>query len=374
MTQAWGLAAQYTLTVLEQHEVQGTQPSANAIDPDDGTIVGDIFPGAAYNQAIQFTPTFQVLSGPVSGAFDVEEGVIVGFVYDDSDQQSGHYPPQAAVWDHGSVRLLERPHPDEPHPHSIATCVNAAGDIWGTAVHTDEWIPPRGPSFRPITPVEWVDGEVLVDLPTLGGAQGSVNTCDDGGNSAGWSLTDEGEQHCTWWTAWGSVYDCHPHHGTSASTGIAMNNRGQLVGNATQYGRSFGYLWQWPGVWWLMPLPGDVSSVVQAVNENGDTVGRSCDDPGGYGHCRAVVWERQRPVDLLPRVLNAGSWTLREAVAVSDEGLIVTHGFNGSSDRFGQVVLLTPLNTPTFAYFAWKARIHNWYVKQYMLGVRHHSR
>ena len=123
-----------------------------------------------------------------------------------------------------------------------------------------------------------------------------------------------------------------------------------------------------------MPLPGDVSSVVQAVNENGDTVGRSCDDPGGYGHCRAVVWERQRPVDLLPRVLNAGSWTLREAVAVSDEGLIVTHGFNGSSDRFGQVVLLTPLNTPTFAYFAWKARIHNWYVKQYMLGVRHHSR
>ena len=368
---AWGLAAQYTLTVLGPDEVRGTPTRATAITPEGDTIVGDLSSAADYNVAVQFTPISQALSGAVSGAFDVEEGIIVGFVYDASDQQPGHYPPTAAVWDHGTRRLLPRPNLPvlAPHNHSLATCANAAGDIWGTGVRGDYWHPPQHPGtdLRTIVlPLEWVDGTLLLELPTLGGAQGSVNACDDGGNSAGWSTTAHGDQHCTQWFANGHVADCHPHHGTSDSTAVAMNNRGQLVANATQYGRSFGYLWQWHYLAWLMPLPGDHTSTVQALNENGEAVGQSCTSIT----CRAVGWERQRPVELLPRVTNAAGWALYEAVAISDEGGIVAHGV---LDRQDHVVLLTPIDTPTEAWFAWKARIYNWYVRQYVMNHRPHA-
>jgi hypothetical protein len=372
--QAYGLAAQYTLTVLGPTQVRGNPTIATAIAPDGATIVGDLTGGVDYNSAVEFTPIAQALSTPVSGAFDVEEGRIVGFVFDTATGGPGHYPPTAAVWEQGVVHELPRldqvdPTRLAPHTHSMALCVNAAGDIWGAGVKGDYWYPPQGPGAQAI-PIEWVDGDLLVELPTLGGAWGSVNACNDGGDSAGWSLTTAGASHCTQWTASGEVRDCHPAHGTSDSTGVALSNRGLLAANATQYGRSFGYLWQGSGLWWLLPLPGDRESKVQAMNENGEPVGRSCGTT-----CRAIGWKQLRPVDLLSRLSSAQDWTISQAVAISDDGLIVAQGRQASSTDFQEhVVLLTPVDTPTLAWFAWKARIYNWYVRQYVLGQRHPGR
>ena len=71
---AYGLAAQYTLTVLGPTQVRGNPTIATAIAPDGATIVGDLTGGVDYNSAVEFTPIAQALSTPVSGAFDVEEG------------------------------------------------------------------------------------------------------------------------------------------------------------------------------------------------------------------------------------------------------------------------------------------------------------
>jgi uncharacterized membrane protein len=205
---------------------------------------------------------------------------------------------------------------------------------------------------------------VLVELPTLGGPWGAVNACTDGGDSAGWSNTPSGATHCAHWWASGEVHDCHPHHGTGESEAIALNNRGVIAGNALQYNRSFGYLWQFPWITWLMPLPGDNEAVVEALNENGETIGRSGLDRNYSPSCHAVGWEQQHPIDLLTRVMNPQGLTLRAAKAISDEGVIA------AETTSGKVVLLTPIETPTSAWFAWKARIYNWYVQQWALHQR----
>lgn len=243
------------------------------------------------------------------------------------------------------MRVLPQPQNSES---ARATCVNAPGDVWGDI---------------DAKPVEWVDEEVLIELPTLGGRRGSVNACDDGGNSAGWSLTSQNEAHCTWWSASGETLDCHPYHGTNDSRAVAMNNQGLIAGTAIQYGRSFGYLWQWFKTWWLMPLPSDSTSTASALNEGGDAVGRSCNG----ALCHAVGWEQQHPIELLPRVSNGEGWSLSEASAISDEGDIVALGIHNNDTH---VVLLTPENSPTESWFAWKSRIYNWYIKQYWLHQR----
>jgi uncharacterized membrane protein len=353
---AW-LAQEYTLTVLGPPEYLGSTPVATAIDPEGETVVGTLGLNADYPSALQFYPTFEAIGPRFSAAFGVEGDRIVGFI-------AGIAPPgipsvylgTATVWDHRVARSLASL-AGSPYPSSMATCVNAAGDIWGAALRRPFIFPPA-PGDDAL-PLEWVSGETLLPLPTLGGPNGAVEACNDTGDSAGWSTTAGGANHCTFWPVAGGVHDCHPAHGTTASVAMDMNNRGQLVANATQYGRSFGYLWQWPGVFWLLPLPGDTESRVQGLNENGDAVGQSCCG----ATCRAVGWEQQRPVDLLSRTTGAAGWTFGEAVAISNEGAIVVLG---TLDGELRNALLTPVDTPVTAWFAWKARIYNWYVQQYV--------
>ena len=371
---AWSLPAHYTLTVLGPEMHRGSPVvGPTAIDPDDGTVVQDQTMSVDYPTALQLAPVFRAIGPTFSGALDVEAGRIVGYIWNPATGASYHV--RAAVWEQGEARILREVDLSEPFPSSMATCVNAAGDIWGTTLRRATSTPPRPDTpgtGAQAQPVEWVDGVTFVTLPTLGGDYGSVEGCNDGGDSAGWSTTASGAMHCTQWFADGTVHDCHPGHGTSTSYAVAMNNRGQLAANATQHGRSFGYLWQWPWLTWLMPLHGDTESQVIALNENGEAVGRSCNSNA----CRAIGWERRRPVDLLARTRDAEGWTLHSAVAISDAGLIVAQGAfdDGTSRSQERTVLLTPVETPTEAWFAWKARIYNWYVQQYVVHLRHAGR
>ena len=91
----------------------------------------------------------------------------------------------------------------------------------------------------------------------------------------------------------------------------------------------------------LPPLPGEVESFPGGLNDAEIAVGTSeplaRDFPSRMPH--AVLWDTQdTPVALQPLVVNAEGWTLTDAVAIDNAGVIVGQGlFQGA--RHGFVLL-----------------------------------
>ena len=90
----------------------------------------------------------------------------------------------------------------------------------------------------------------------------------------------------------------------------------------------------------LPPLPGDVSSTPEAVNNSGDAVGYSQGVAGQTAVLSAVVWHNGVPTDLNTLFSNL-PYRLVEAKDISDTGYIVGDGF-GNTVNTSPVWLLTP--------------------------------
>jgi hypothetical protein len=148
-----------------------------------------------------------------------------------------------------------------------------------------------------------------------------------------------------------------------------MNYSAQIAGNAVQFGRTYGYLWLFHTIIWLMPLPGDVESYVQGLNDKSDAVGLSCPtvNPLRAEGCHAVGWELGHTIELLPRVTNAQGWTLTNAVGIDNQGRIAVMGTLNGVDH---TALLVPVETPVTAYFQWRWIIYDYYARQYWRWIR----
>jgi hypothetical protein len=148
-----------------------------------------------------------------------------------------------------------------------------------------------------------------------------------------------------------------------------MNYSAQIAANAVQAGHTYGYLWLFSSIVWLMPLPGDVESVVSGLNDKSDAVGWSCPTvaPIREEGCRAVGWELGHTIELLPRVTNAQGWTLTNAVGIDNAGRIAVQGTLNGVDHSA---LLTPVETPVTAYFQWRWIIYDYYARQYWRWIR----
>jgi hypothetical protein len=349
---SWGyLAAQYTLVPL--------QGRPNTIAKDDGRVVGELITGGCDATGCfpaQLYPTFALLAGLDAGnAFGTRAGQIVGrgefpnqpythaFLYTSTPTDIG------VLWDQEN--------------YSSASCVTSEGDVWGDGIIGNVgWVP-----------IYWPKGANPIVLATLGGPQGKANACSERGDGAGASMTPDGTLHCTYWPGAAGVFDCHPGSGTTESGAVDMNYSAQIAANAVQFGHTYGYLWLFHTIIWLMPLPGDAHSVVSGLNDKSDPVGRSCpDNPSGAdpreGICRAVGWELGHTIELLPRVTNAQGWTLNRAIGIDNAGRIVVRGFSPSGPE--QDALLIPVETPVTAYFQWRWVIYDYYIRRYFLWIR----
>jgi uncharacterized membrane protein len=343
-------ATQYTLRDIGPDFMRGGFVEVTDIEKDEDIVIG-IFDDSGYPHAVQLWPTLVDIGPQFSRAFSIDGSTIVGYIADTSN-----ITPllRAAVWKNGVVRFLP-PLPGSELPDTVATCVNDAGAIWGSATR----LPGSGPNEA--IPVLWPPDGLPIQLATLDGLEGQVRACNAAGDSAGVSSITRGHFHCAFWPAGAGIEDCHPPEGADESRAVDLNEAGELIGQASAAGQAFGYVWHFPGVERLEPLPGDTHSEVSALNDLGDVVGHSCtEDPPQFPNvtsrtCRAVLWQDGAVIDLLARTTNAQGWTFTRAFAIGNDGTIVVVG-RVSNDPLtgGRFALLTPQTKPRHG--PWEAR------------------
>ena len=102
---------------------------------------------------------------------------------------------------------------------------------------------------------------------------------------------------------------------------FAINNSGQIAGISDPPGdaTTYGFLWQKGVMTPLYPLQGDVSSVANDINAQGQVVGVSCD---ANFNCRAVLWDHGVVTDL-NSLVQTGSLQLTYGGGINDRGEIV---------------------------------------------------
>jgi hypothetical protein len=316
--QAWGLAAQYTLTDL------GLAGSTPTIAKDDNRVVGtDNVNGDQVGA--QLSPTHLNLQDAWGvKAFPIATGAgrIVGVEDPSFHGLTAHAFVYTVQTD--TVRDLGQTL-DSPNLGSTATAVTQ-DDVGGYA---------ENPERTRSLPILWIGGTTPVYLDTLGGEGGYVDAINDKGDALGASQTAADDTHCTFWPAAGGIVDCHPPNWDADSYGTDLNMQGLFVGYVTRPDVTRAFLGLPYGTVVLPPLPEDTHSLAHGINSLGDIVGESCRYPDPRGICRPTAWMNGAPVDLTTRITNAQGWELRQAFGVSDDGLIVGIGFlNGQAHSF----------------------------------------
>jgi len=125
--------------------------------------------------------------------------------------------------------------------------------------------------------------------------------------------------------------------GFVASSGRAVNNKGQVAGVSTSSaGTTRAFLWDLGTMRDLGALPGDASSEARGMNDLSVVVGRS--GSADLSDSRAVLWQGGAPLDL-NQVVRAPNWTLSAATGINNLGQIVGFGVHDGSVRG---FLLTP--------------------------------
>jgi len=362
--QAWSLPNRYTLTAVGPvnpatcHPPQITCIGAHAvaIADDAPVVVGNVQNVNSDFTPYEFSPTdhelpgmdgtFFTLTPPThrvnTGGFaEAAAGTrIVGEVTRPGSSNTLH----AVLWDEGTVTDVEA-ESGILLPSSAAEAVNA-DDVCGSADNI---------------PACWLSG-VFVTLPTLSpepDKAGAVTALNDHGNAAGWSVlrvsNNDLPRHCAYWPVTGGVVDCHSDVAGTDSKAEDMNNQNQIVGSGTQ--RGFLVL-PWGMI--LLPPFGDLErSAAHGINDLGLIVGTSASPTRRV----ATVWENGVPLDLQPRLVEADGWTLTGAVAINNAGLIVATAAHPTDGH--TVVLLTPVQDPVAAWYAWRYQILRYYQARY---------
>ncbi|MCC6484991.1 MAG: DUF3466 family protein [Armatimonadetes bacterium] len=165
----------------------------------------------------------------------------------DNSQIAGSSGGFAAVWDSGSMSLLD----STGYASSLALSINATGQVAGFGKTTHDLI----------KPVLW-SGGVRQELPTLGGAQGMATAVNNSGVAAGFSMTTAGVMNASLWNS--GVVSSLGFPADLASQAFGLNNAGQVVGVVNRRG----FVWD-NGV--VTDL--GVNVYPQAINDSGQVVG-----------------------------------------------------------------------------------------------------
>jgi len=188
------------------------------------------------------------------------------------------------------------------------------------------WGPERGEIRRLTLPGHDTVG-IAIGINDLGQAVGSSGTCE---KSALPPLAYG--SHALLWERDGSVHDLGNLGAAVVNIGLAINNRGEVVGassltaTSTPFFNTHAFLWtRQHGIRDLGTLHGDVASGAVAINDAGEAVGLSID---GSGNLRAVRWRNGHVADLNTLVSPDSPLVLLFAQAIDDKGDIAGFGLH----------------------------------------------
>jgi probable HAF family extracellular repeat protein len=260
------------------------------------------------------------------------------------------------------------------------------GNVQGWAINSHGQVAGTGVHYSMRRAFVWQHDQWTM-LSTLGGGWSWANSMNDLGQVVGGSYIDRDDaiSHAALWQPDGTIVDLGTLSGEMESAGMAVNNRGQVVGSSDVSGNApVAYIWEdgkmtalprpspqrytvavdinddgviagyaeWQGENYYAPLAWKDREVIElplptgrpigqaeAVNSAGAIVGYATSwiyDPQGY---RAVLWVDDQVIDLNGSIAPNSGWLLTHAADISDAGHIVGHGFlNGEPRGF----LLTP--------------------------------
>ena len=189
-------------------------------------------------------------------------------------------------------------------------------------------------------PVIWEPNpETIRQLPLLSGdTVGVAARINDKGQAVGFSgscgdsalLPLPFGPHAVLWDKDGAVHDLGNLGAATVNIGLAINNRGEVVGasslaaDSTPFYRTDAFLWtRRQGMQDLGTLPGDVHSGATGINDRGEVVGLSGD---GAGNIRAFHWQDGAMRDLNTLVPADAPVYLLFATAINADGAIAGWG------------------------------------------------
>jgi probable HAF family extracellular repeat protein len=336
----------------------GTLPGATfsqASDVTDSGIVAGISTTAGGSQHAvlwikggPFDLPASSLGGPNSGAFGINEWGQISIQAETATSDpygedfcayGTHLSCRAARWDFGFLTMLRT----LGGSNATVGNVNNFGQIPGVAETSvidsscAATVPFQVLRYKPVI---WDPGtRVPRQLPLLAGdTVGFATVINDRGQAVGFSGACRNSApppiafgpHAVLWETDGSVRDLGNLGSAVVNIGLAINNRGQVVGTSSlapdsrPFYKIHAFLWtQEQRMTDLGTVAGDVASVATNINDAGEVIGVSAD---AAGNIRAFHWQRGTMEDLNSLVPEDSALYLLFAQTINASGTIVGFG------------------------------------------------
>jgi len=199
--------------------------------------------------------------------------------------------------------------------YSIANRINASGQVVGSS---DDYLGRRRAFV-------WNAGSftALGTLATTWTSYSFGDGINDLGHVVGDSGTDAFQQHAFFWPGAGPLKDLGTLGGDTSSA-VDINDRGIVVGSATDVqGRSRAFVYA-QGEMRELPVPGEITGAV-AINRHGDIVG-TIGSPSASTVLDGFLYSHGRTALLKDLVLESDCWAHLEPRDINDRGDIVAVG------------------------------------------------
>jgi probable HAF family extracellular repeat protein len=246
----------------------------------------------------------------------------------------------AFLWQNGAMQDLGT----LGGPESFAFLLNERGQVAGMSFPNST--PSSNCPFPLIThPFLWDDGK-MVDLGTLGGTCGLSMALNNRGQVVGQSnLAGDQTAHPFLWDK-GTLSDLGTLGGTFGMA-LWINDAGEIVGGATNQDDQavLAFLWRHGVMTDLGTVDGDACSTAANINSKGQVVGTSAKNCAFTTDQHAFLWESGQMIDLNSFLPPTSNLQLSNGYNINDRGEIVGVGFPpGCGDPFGcgHVFVLIP--------------------------------
>ena len=232
-------------------------------------------------------------------------------------------------------------------PDAIALLVNEAGQIAGASLTSS--IPSNNPCLPgnpPLHPFSWENGKIT-DIGTFGGDCGMVNALNNRGQVVGQAYkTGDTVARAFVWRA-GVLQDLGTLGGSNASAEW-VNDGGDIVGYADLPGSGscngascvhHAFLYRHGKMTDLGTFGTDPCSRAVGINAEGQTVGGSAAICGG-AFTHAILWERGGPpIDLNTVIAPGADLNLIQALAINNSAVISGNGLLSNGDLHAFVLV-----------------------------------
>lgn len=249
-------------------------------------------------------------------------------------QMAGAYSPQhllakfaaARFEPNGKARLIGSfPVKERGYSLSQADALNAKGQMGGVS---------NNQAFF------WDGAKLAKRLPPPGFRTSEARAINDSGQAAG--KADRGPAAATrtralFWAANGKVTDLGVLPSYTDSVGRAMNNRGQVVGWVSAAGtgahrfafRYQAFVWENGKLRGLGSIPRIKDSKAAAINNKGQIVGNAYYKSDEA----ALLWQNGKVYELNKLVPTGSGWKLQNALGINDRGWIIGNGIHNGIRR-----------------------------------------